>query len=51
MGNVFTTANIKKGLIYNGQLDTKTTSELSFQNTVNTYRGNIGETCLKDRKN
>ena len=42
--------NVRKGFIYNGQLDVETTSVPSFKNLVNTYRGDVTEGCLSNRE-
>ena len=50
-GAAFTVPNVRRGFIYNGQLDAKTTSVPSFKNLINTFRGNITDSCLEqDRK-
>lgn len=49
-GIAFTIPNVRKGFIYNGQLDAATTSVPSFANLLNTFRGNIEGSCLVDKK-
>ena len=49
-GSAFTVQNIRKGFIYNGQLDTETTSVPCFHNLIHTFCGNTGSTCLDNRK-
>ena len=49
-GNAYTVPNVRKGFIYNGQLDAETTSVPSAKNLVNTCRGEIAGTCLDDRE-
>ena len=48
--DAFTVSNIRKGFIYNGQLDPETTSVPSMQNLINTYRGDVEDTILSDRE-
>ena len=48
-GNAYTVPNVRKGFIYNGQLDVETTSVPSLRNLLNTYRGDPNESCLVDK--
>ena len=47
--DAFTVSNIRKGFIYNGQLDPDTTSVPSFQNLISAYCGDVEDTILNDR--
>ena len=49
-GLAYTVPNVRKGFIYNGQLDVETTSVPSFRNLINTYRGDVTEGCLSNKK-
>ena len=48
-GSAYTIPNVMKGFIYNGQVDADTIGVPSFSNLLNTYRGNVSDTCLADR--
>ena len=48
--DVFTISNVRCGFIYNGQLDPETASVPSFENLVNTYRGDVEETILQNKE-
>ena len=49
-GLAYTTPNVRKGFIYNGQLDVETFSVPSLRNLINTYRGDVTEGCLSNGK-
>lgn len=48
-GLAYIVPNMMKGFIFNGQLDAKSKSLPSLKNLVNTYIGDVSETCLNDR--
>ena len=41
---------IRKGFIYNGQLDVETTTVLSLKNLIHMYCGSMEGTCLNDKE-
>ena len=50
-GDAFTTDNVKLGFIYNGQIDSTHNSVPCYDNLIHTFRGDVEETCLDDKKN
>ena len=46
-GAAYTIPNIRKGFIFNGQLDAEITNTPSFWNLVNTFRGNVTEKMIE----
>ena len=46
----YSDTNIKKGFVLNGQLDYEHKLLPSLDNCLNTFRGNIGGTCLENKK-
>ena len=49
-GKSHSLSNVKKGIILNGQIDSVDKLVPSLCGTLNTYRGNINNTCLKDKQ-
>ena len=49
-GNAYTTRNVQEGFIFNGQIDSASRSVPLLDSIINTYRGDIANTCLADRK-
>ena len=49
-GQAYTIPNVRKGFMYNGQLDAEMATVPSFQNLINTFHGEVSESCLDDRE-
>ena len=49
-GTAFAIPIVRKGFIYNGQLDAESTSVPCLSNLIHTFRGNIGQMCLERKK-
>ena len=50
-GSAYTTDNVKKGFVYNGQIDPVHYSVPCYANLIHTFRGDVEDTCLSNRKN
>ena len=49
-GTAYTFENVKKGFILTGMIDSFSNSVPSLDNLFHTYRGNMENTCLEDKK-
>lgn len=49
-GVAYTTENVKKGFIYNGQIDAVHNSVPCYSNLLHTFRGDLTNTCLSDKE-
>ena len=47
-GKAFTTSNVRKGFVLNGQVDTESKLAPDVVNLLHTYRGDINGTCLEN---
>ena len=48
-GNTYTTKNVQEGFIFNGQIDSASCSVPSLESIIDTYCGNVTNTCLAVR--
>ena len=49
-GIAYTTENVKKGFLYNGQIDDNHCSVPCIDNLIHTFRGDVDGTCLADKQ-
>ena len=48
-GNAYTTKNVQEGFVFNGQIDSVSRLVPSLEGIINTYCGDVANTCLEDR--
>ena len=49
-GLAYTIENVKKGFLYNGQIDDTHCSVPCIDNLINTFRGDVQDTCLDNKQ-
>ena len=49
-GIAYTTENVKKGFLYNGQIDDKHCSVPCIDNLIHTFCGDVDGTCLDNKQ-